>query len=443
MNDIEIFSVNEINSHIKNILENNIPFLYVEGEISNFVKHTSGHIYFSIKDQFSTIRCVFFRQNNYALEFFPSNGDKVILYGRITLYVKGGNYQFNVNTMFNSGRGILQIKFEQLKRKLQLEGLFEEEHKLPIPKYPKVVGVITSATGAALQDIKNVIFRRFPVELVVFPATMQGEKSSREVVKGINYFETNRGIDVLIISRGGGSQDDLFVFNEENIARAIYDCSIPIITGIGHEIDFTIADFVADLRAPTPSAAAEVAVPDKGELLNTLSKIKKSLDLNVNSIFSKRERHLMLKKSSLAEINIEANLNNQRNKLNQIIGKYEKIGLINDYLNQKLSLINQRLNHSFSEKSTSLLSSEKYKLTNLLQRLDSGVQQHVQNQDKELELLSTRLRMQSPKRILDKGYAYVTMNKEIVSTAANLDIGDIIDIRFANSSVEAKIIKPK
>jgi len=221
-----VFSVSEINLHIKHILENSIPQLLVEGEIANFTRHRSGHIYFSLKDENSSIRCVFFRSYAQSLDFNPKEGDKVICKGKITVFERAGNYQLNVIKMIPSGIGELQLKFEKLKAKLKEEGLFDIKYKKELPKFPKVVGVVTSSSGAAIRDIKKVISRRFPIKILLYPANVQGEKAAKEIIEGIRYFNLKKNVDVIIIGRGGGSQEDLFCFNDENLAYEIFKSEI-------------------------------------------------------------------------------------------------------------------------------------------------------------------------------------------------------------------------
>ena len=289
MNKENIFTVSEVTKHIKNILESNIPNLYVTGEIANFTHHSSGHIYFSMKDPGSSLRCVFFRSYNQQLQFSPKVGDKVICLGKATVFEKSGNYQLNVMKMFLSGVGELQLKFEELKKKLSQEGLFDEIHKQPLPPYPEKIGVITSSTGAAINDIKNVISRRFPCRIFLYPATVQGDKAAKEMIAGINFFNEEFPVDLLIVGRGGGSQEDLFCFNDETLARAIFNSRIPVISAVGHEIDFTIADWVSDLRAPTPSAAAELAVPNSDDLLQMIkSRADRLKSISLNNLYNYR-----------------------------------------------------------------------------------------------------------------------------------------------------------
>lgn len=443
MTDFDVFTVQEINNHIKNVLENNIPNLYVEGEITNFIRHSSGHIYFSIQDDFSTLRCVFFKQHNYTLDFFPKNGDKVIIFGNITLYVKGGSYQFNVNKIFSSGKGVLQIKFEQLKAKLNAEGLFSSEHKKPIPAFPQRVGVITSASGAALQDIKNVIFRRYPIELVLFPASVQGDNAVPELIKAVNYFTANPDVDVLIISRGGGSQEDLFCFNDEGLVRAIFNCPIPVISGVGHEIDFTLTDFVADLRAPTPSAAAELAVPDRVQLQDSLNRVKSELKLLTQSALHTERNRLNFMTKKLSELRVESNLNQKRLELLELEKRFSAIGNITDYIRQKFNSLSDRLDYKFLSKAKLTISYEKNRVVSQHSFLENYLHNTLNNQKHIIAMLKNRLESRSPVAILDQGFAYVTKQDKLVSKAGSLATQDSIRIRFADGSVEAEVTKEK
>lgn len=440
MTDLEIFSVQEINNHIKNLLENNIPNLYVEGEITNFVRHTSGHIYFSVKDDLSSLKCVFFRQNNYSLDFIPKDGDRVILYGNISLYVKGGTYQFNVRNLFSSGKGLLQIKFEQLKNKLESEGLFSREKKA-IPKYPQRVGLITSPTGAAIEDIKNVIFRRYPVELILYPALVQGDGAASSLVEAVHYFSQNPLIDILIIARGGGSQEDLFVFNNEELVRAIYACPIPVISGVGHEIDFTLTDFVADLRAPTPSAAAELAVPDRKELGIKLKNMARELGLHLQTNLHWETNRLNKYEQRLNNARLETKIQQKRIELLEVEKSFTAIGNIPDFLRQKLGNSAILLHNHFSTKSSLKIEREKNNLTRRQTELDNILKSFLLKEKHNYELCKSKIESHSPLEILKQGYAYISQNDKLISRAAQIDNKSKIKIKFYDKVIEANIIE--
>jgi len=387
-----IFSVSEVNNHIRNVLEGSIPNLYVEGEIANYTHHRSGHIYFSLKDEKSTLRCVFFKAANLSLQFQPKAGDKVICLGKISVYEKGGNYQLNVNRMLQTGIGELQLKFEELKRKLDEEGLFDEEHKRNIPEFPESVGIITSSTGAAAKDIHNVISRRYPTKIYLYPATVQGDKAAREIVKGIEYFNSKFPVDLLIVGRGGGSQEDLFCFNDEQLARKIFDSTIPVISAVGHEIDFTIADFVADLRAPTPSAAAELAVPDRKDIIERLHGFMQNIQYST-------QHYLNSKKIEIQEL--ENSLEKQHPKI------------ILQGLQAKLEQVVLRLNN----RTSSILNAKR----------------------SNLEILINELKELSPHEALKRGYSIIRKDKKILNSVKNIKVKDELQLILSDGKCTAEI----
>ena len=289
-----VLTVSELNGLVKELFDNVPVFSYIKlrGEISNFTNHRSGHFYFTLKDNESAIKAVMFRGNNAHLKFTPENGMRVVATGRLSVYERDGVYQMYVSDLSPDGVGALYIAYEKLKKKLEAEGLFDQSRKMPLPRYPRSVGVITSPTGAAVRDIINVTGRRFPsAEIKVFPALVQGEGAEATLMAGIEFFNRERNADVIIIGRGGGSIEDLWAFNSEALARMIARSSIPVISAVGHETDFTICDFVADMRAPTPSAAAELAVPDTEDLRRTLRNAMNAMERALTSdIKRKRER---------------------------------------------------------------------------------------------------------------------------------------------------------
>lgn len=280
----KVATVSQINGYVKKILDHNIVLnnVWVKGEISNFKHHYSGHMYITLKDEGGVLKAVMFKGSAQSLAFEPSDGMKVLARGRVSVYEAGGAYQLYIEEMIPDGVGELYIAYEQLKKRLEEEGLFSPEHKKPIPQFPKSVGVVTASTGAAVRDIINVITRRYPLaEIVLYPAQVQGTGAAQSIVGAIEYFNAAGGVDTLIVGRGGGSIEDLWAFNEEITARAIFNSKIPVISAVGHETDFTIADFVADLRAPTPSAAAEIAVPSVIELRNRINTDKNRISQNI------------------------------------------------------------------------------------------------------------------------------------------------------------------
>ncbi|MBN2414425.1 exodeoxyribonuclease VII large subunit [bacterium] len=288
-----LLTVTELTRSVKYILEDEFPQLRVVGEISNVVRHSSGHLYFTLKDTDAQISCVMWRSKNSALLFRPEDGMKVVISGRLTVYERQGRYQLDADSIHASGRGELQQAFEAVKQKLADEGLFDRERKKPIPLFPGRIGIVTSPTGAAIQDIRSVISRRFPaVELILKPVRVQGPGAAEEIAEAVRDFNVFGEVDVLIVGRGGGSLEDLWPFNEECVARAVSASRIPVVSAVGHEIDFSICDFAADVRAPTPSAAGELVVPDSIELLHTLTARRERMYRTVRQQLSMRQERV-------------------------------------------------------------------------------------------------------------------------------------------------------
>ncbi len=294
MNPHEIYSVSALNLETKALLSTHFGVIYVSGEISNLSRPSSGHLYFSLKDQQSQIKCALFRFQNQKIPFEMENGQAVIVKAQVSLYEARGDYQLIVSSVELAGAGQLQIEFEKLKNKLSMAGLFDEAHKKTLPTLPKQIGIITSPSAAALHDILKVLKKRFPsIPILIYPAMVQGEMAANQIINAIKTANHRKECDILILARGGGSLEDLWCFNNEKLAHAIFESTIPIITGIGHQTDFTIADFVADCRAPTPSAAAEMVTPDCVDILNQLSKQQKSLEQIIGSKINILKAHLM------------------------------------------------------------------------------------------------------------------------------------------------------
>lgn len=299
---VPIITVSQLNGYVKSVLEGDqhLKSVFISGEISNFTNHySSGHFYLTLKDEKSSVKAVMFKWSAQKVAFTPQNGMKVICHGKVSLFERDGSYQFYIDDMQPDGVGALLLAYEQLKQKLLDAGLFDSEHKRKIPAFPAKIGVVTSATGAALQDIINVLSRRYPIgELIVYPALVQGEGAPESLIKALRYANEKADVDVLIIGRGGGSIEDLWAFNNEKLAYEIFDSNIPVISAVGHEIDYTICDFVADLRAPTPSAAAELAVPDISEITVHLSGLSSILAHKCNAIIKDNENKVRLIGSS-------------------------------------------------------------------------------------------------------------------------------------------------
>lgn len=388
-----VLTVSQINTYIRSVIDSdlNLKHLYVSGEISNFTDHyRSGHFYFTLKDSSAAIKAVMFRSAAERVRFRPENGMKVVIRGSISVFERDGVYQLYCDEMIPDGQGALSLAFEQLKKKLFEQGLFDEAHKKPLPLYPQRVGVITSPTGAAVHDILTVLERRFPLSTVVFePVAVQGELAAPQIAAAIEKFSRYKACDVLIVGRGGGSIEDLWAFNEEAVAYAIYDCEIPVISAVGHETDFTIADFVADRRAPTPSAAAEIAVPDYREVLYALDGAFDSMTSALERQLSEMKERLFEKEKLLAAFSPALHL---------------------DRLSQTLEMFSKRLKLAGS----SALSSSGSSLAALVSRLESA----------------------SPLKTLERGFAAVTReNGEMLKSAEKVSVGERLAVRFYDGVV--------
>ena len=414
-------SVTALTRYIKYKIDNDIHLqeVYIRGEISNFKAHTRGHYYFTIKDETSRISAIMFSYNVGKLKFAPEDGMKVLVKGKVSVFESTGNYQIYVDDMLEDGVGNLYIAFEQLKKKLETEGLFDTKYKKEIPKIPMKVGIVTASTGAAIKDILSTIKRRFPIcKTVLFPCLVQGELAKDDIVKKLDIAD-NYGCDVIILGRGGGSIEDLWPFNEEIVARKVFDCKTPIISGVGHQIDFTICDFVADVRAETPTGAAERAVPKLSDLLVEISNYKSRSTILVKSLLE--NNRLKLKKLSDSYV--------LKNPLNLYEIKEQKLDNIIDKLNLNVSNIinysNSRLEvvkNSIIFKKPSILYDTKLKTTNHL--------------IEKLEILN-------PLNALKRGYAIVKKNNKAVSDVKLVEKGDNIDINIKNGLIKANVMEVK
>lgn len=392
MNNERVFTVTEINNYIKYMFQNDIllSHIYVKGEISNFKLHSSGHIYFTLKDSESRIKCVMFRGNASKLKFMPEDGLAVVVRGYFSIYERDGQYQLYTEDMMPEGTGSLYKAYEQLKKRLSSEGIFDENIKKPLPFMPRRVGVVTSPTGAAVRDIISIIKRRCPcTDILLYPVHVQGEGAAFEIASGIKYFNREKNVDVMIVGRGGGSIEELWAFNEEVVARAIYESEIPVISAVGHETDYTIADFTADLRAATPSAAAELVVPDRQSLLSRINQYEFILNSSI-------KKYISNKKSLILKISEE-------NVFRQIEKK-----LIN--FAQTLDMLG------------------KYLETNTVHILKNKRNELVKNMEK-LEILN-------PEAALERGYAIIKSmkNGKLISSTAEINTSDKLEIKFKDGS---------
>ena len=413
----EYLTVTQLTKYIKYKIDNDIDVreVYLKGEISNFKAHTRGHFYFTIKDEGSRINAVMFASSASKVKFTPEDGMKILVTGRISVYEATGGYQIYVNEMMEDGVGNLYVAFEQLKKKLASEGLFDDRYKKSIPKIPERVGVITAPTGAAIRDIISTINRRFPLtEVILLPSLVQGEGAKEDIVRQIKRAE-DYNLDVLIVGRGGGSIEDLWAFNEEIVARAIFECPIPIISAVGHEIDFTIADFVADLRAPTPTGAAEIAVPNKADVINYINQLNLRSRKAVGNI-------LELKKKRLDNIKSNYILNNP---LDLYSAKIQKL----DYLTE--SLVKNYKN---------IIDKEKIKLNNIKTRpLFSNPLIILDKTKQKYTLLLGKLDTLSPLKTLERGYGIIKIGDKAVTSIKDLKKDDLINIELKDGRREAII----
>lgn len=388
-----IYTVTEVVGRARALLEGGFPDIWVVGEVSGYKHHSSGHRYFTLKDSGSVLPAAIFKGSAAKIKFEIKDGMELICHGRVSLYQKGGQYQIIVDYVEPKGIGELQLAFEQLKKKLQAEGLFDRARKRPLPFMPKKIGIVTSPTGAAIRDILKVLQRRFPnVEILLVPARVQGEGSASEIAEGIRLLNERDDIDVMIVGRGGGSIEDLWAFNEEIIARAIYNSRIPVISAVGHEIDFTIADFVADFRAPTPSAAAEHAVPVKEELIQYIENEKRQLVHELRRGIADRTEKM-------------------RGLIGRLVPPTKRFP---DYYRY---------------------------IDNLKERLIYSLQVVVNKKDNILNSLAAELNHLSPLVILGKGYAVVTAKGRAIRSTKDLKAGEPVHMRFSQGSAEGKVTK--
>ena len=400
-------------------LDENLQTVFLRGEISNFKAHTTGHFYFSLKDENSKINAIMFRSNASKVLFKPSDGMKVLVTGRVSVYEAMGSYQIYVDEMLEDGVGNLYVAFEQLKKKLQAEGLFDEAHKKKIPKIPKRVGIITASTGAAIRDIITTIKRRFPVcETILFPTLVQGENAKDDIARNIER-AGEYDLDVLIVGRGGGSIEDLWPFNEEIVARAIYNSKIPIISAVGHEVDFTIADFVADLRAPTPTAAAEMAVPNMSDLKRHITQ----LGIRLNESILKKVNYLKLYLDSVKGSFV------LKNPQMMFDGKKQNLVLINDKINElMLGKVDRYKNEMEKLKKSYILKSP-----NLLYK------------DKVIEVknIIDKLNLLNPLNILARGYSITYLNEKALKSIKSIHKDDVLNVRLNDGIVDVKVLEVK
>ncbi len=433
----EYITVSSLNGYIKKVLENNnyLANVYLKGEISNLKKHTTGHWYFTLKDNDGRINAVMFSKDASLVNFDAKDGMNVLITGRVSAYPASGTYQIYVTKMSLDGIGELYVEFEKLKKKLLEEGLFSSQYKKSIPKYPTKVGVITAPTGAAIKDIISTINRRFPTTTVIlFPALVQGKDAAPSVVKQIKIAD-EYGLDTLIVGRGGGSIEDLWAFNEEIVARAIFECKTPVISAVGHEIDVTISDYVADLRAPTPTGAAEMAVPTVLDTVNIIDNLKIRLNKNIKNTVNTKFIELKNYKSSYVLKNPMSMYEIKMQKLDMNIDKLNKEidFIINDKYKKVMAFKdNYVLNNPFS-----IYEMKKQKLNVLDEKLENSINVLLDRKESKVQIMITSLKLLNPLGILEKGYSVVTKNNEVIKSGDSLKLNDEINIRFKDNNINA------
>lgn len=419
MSDSPVLSVSQLNRYIKSLLEQNpqLRDVFVRGEISNFKgQYASGHFYFTLKDQEAAVKVVMFRSFASKVHFTPENGMTVLIRGEVSVYDRDGVYQIYCHEMQPDGVGDLSLAFEQLKKKLSEEGLFDPAHKKAIPRFPQIIGIITAKTGAALQDMLNILRRRYPsVVVLVRSVLVQGEKSAADLCDAVAQMDTLGLCDVLIVGRGGGSLEDLWSFNDENLARAIFRCKTPVISAVGHEVDYTICDFVADLRAPTPSAAAELAVPDQKDLQFQLLSYERQMEQQIE------------------------------NKIDILQTRFGQQKRMTDSMRSLLRTLQTKIqsyeNHRALRSAYYSIAGAQMKMDHMKAKLASSMGTVLEKAEGQLAKNAGMLDSFSPLKVLDRGYCIATKNRKTVYTVGQLQVGDPVQLRMSDGTVSAEILK--
>jgi len=439
--DTQIYTVSELNREAKLALEECLDTRWIVGEISNLARPGSGHLYFSLKDADAQVRCAMFRGANRTLRFVPEDGLQVILRARVTIYEPRGSYQLIVEHMEPAGEGLLRRQFEELKAKLADEGLFDESNKLPLPRLPGRIGIVTSPTGAAIRDILHVLARRFPaIPVVIYPVQVQGEQAKYAIARALEIAAERNECDVLIVGRGGGSLEDLWAFNEEIVARAVYACPIPIISAVGHEVDFTITDLVADLRAPTPSGAAELIVPDRRTWLDSITTLRLRAAKAIEQVANRRREQITQLDGRLQRRNPILLLEQYAQRLDELTGR------IGRALHQRIRMDRLRLHNAMARiragnprplisESTQILAEKRLRLSNAIRVI-------IAAERKKLAVFAAGLQAVSPLDTLKRGYAIVENQQgQLVRSVATLEAQDEIIGRLTDGRFTATVRK--
>lgn len=437
----DVFTVSQLNQRAKQLLEITFNSVKVEGEISNLSRPSSGHWYFTLKDKGAQVRCAMFRSRTAQLKFQPKEGDKIVVRGKVSLYENRGDYQLIVDAMKPAGEGQLQQAFIQLKQKLGAEGLFNPEHKQALPAHIQRIAVITSPTGAAVHDILTVLKRRFPaIEVDIYPVQVQGKDAAQQIVWSINQANTDARADVIIAGRGGGSIEDLWCFNDENLARTIFHSRLPIVSAVGHEVDFTIADFVADVRAPTPSAAAEMLSPDQQDYWQRLTNLTSQLEKNMQQKLQNKQWQLQ---------SAQRGLQHPGDKLAQYAQTLDMLELrMQQSQSNHLGALQKRLTRSQQKlqqlSPSNTLQKFEAQLSYLQQRLNSSIKQAITNKKERLQQHASLLNAVSPLQTLSRGYAILqTDSGAVIRDSHDVKKGDLVTARIGHGTLELTVEKVK
>lgn len=435
----QVYSVSELNRLARQLLEQDLPRMWVSGEISNLARPASGHLYFSLKDERAQIRCALFKGASRGLNFVPANGMQVLVRGRVSLYEPRGDYQLIADHLEAAGEGLLRRRLEELKQKLAAAGLFDAERKQPLPALPKSIGVITSPSGAAVRDILHILKRRFPaIPVIIYPVQVQGEQAKFDIVRAFETATRRAECEVLILARGGGSLEDLWAFNEEIVAQAIAACPIPVVSGVGHEIDFTIADLVADVRAPTPSGAAELVVPDSRDWLRHLQALERRTALaSARTLATTHARQQQLA-ARLARCHPGYQLRQNAQRLDEL--RHQLSAALGNRLALDALRIDNALHRLQRVSPIMQLRLAAERITAIRQRLVAAIRVGLAADGSRLAVLSGRLQTVSPLSTLERGYALVLdAGGEVVRSVSKLQPGDVIRARVADGTVEATV----
>jgi len=435
-------TVSQLNRQVKTLLEQGIARLWIEGEISNLTRPASGHLYFRLKDESAQIAAAFFRNRQRGPTHWLKNGDHVLAYGQVSLYEARGDYQLIVEALEAAGEGVLQRRYEALKKKLAAEGLFDEARKRPLPDLPRRIGIITSPSGAAIRDVLTVLRRRFPaIPVIVYPSSVQGDAAPAELIAALQTATRRNECDVLILTRGGGSLEDLWAFNDEQLARALVESPIPVVSAVGHEVDFTIADFVADLRAPTPSGAAEIVVPDRAEWLRSVDAVAIRIGRQVRRTLDNKAQALDWLNRRLLAGSPAARVARQQDKLGEVRGRMAAAmrARLHARASRSLTLRSALLQASPAMRVQRAL----HRVSELRQRLAAAGRRRLADADRRLRVAARALDAVSPLATLDRGYAIVTSvaTGRVLTRARDVRAGDEVRARLADGELLATVKK--